>query len=61
MESRLLRLYLKMVVAVLQVRAEDGQQLDAVGRNILGASLLQMGEADALIAPSLRKKWKSFV
>lgn len=35
-----LSLYLKMVVAVLQMRAKGGQQLDSEGSNVLHASLL---------------------
>lgn len=50
-----LSLHLKVVVAVLQVWAERRQQLDTVGSNIIGAPLLQMGEAQALIGPSLHK------
>lgn len=51
--SQPVALYLEMVVAVLQVSAEGGQQLDAVGRNIFGAPLLQVGEADASVGPCL--------
>lgn len=43
-----------MVVAVLHVRAEGGQQLDAQGGDVIGAPLLQMGEADALVALGLQ-------
>jgi len=43
-----------MVMAVLQVGAEGGQQLDAVGGHILGAPLLQVGEAHALVCPALQ-------
>lgn len=41
-------------MAVLHVRAEGGQQLDAQGGDIVGAPLLQMGEADALVALGLQ-------
>lgn len=40
--SRLSGAYLEMVVAILQVRAEGGQQLDGEGSDVLGASLLQV-------------------
>lgn len=46
--------HLEVVVAVFHVRAEGGQQLDAQGGDVVGAPLLQMGEADALVAPGLQ-------
>lgn len=49
-------LYLEMVVAVLQVCAEGRQQLDAVGGDVFGAPLLEVGEAYAFISLGLKKK-----
>lgn len=46
--------HLEVIVAVLHVRAEGGQQLDAQGGHVVGAPLLQVGEADALVAPGLQ-------
>lgn len=46
--------HLEVIVAVLHVRAEGGQQLDAQGGDVVGAPLLQVGEANALVAPGLQ-------
>lgn len=49
-------LYLEMIMAVLQVCAKGGQQLDTVGDDVFGAPLLQVGEAYAFISLGLKKK-----
>lgn len=43
-----------MIVAVLQVGAEGGQQLDTAGGDVLRALLLQVGETHALVCFSLQ-------
>lgn len=54
-----LSVYLKMVVAVLQMRAKGGQQLDSEGSNVLHASLLQVWEPYRLITPPLQEEKSS--
>ena len=44
-----------MVVAALEVGAEAGQQLDAVGGHLLRAPLVQVGEAHTLLCPALKR------
>lgn len=53
------RMNLKVVVAVLQVGAEVGEQLDAAAGQVQGALLLQVGEAHALVRLSLERREKT--
>ena len=48
-----------MVVAVLQVGAEGGEQLDAAGGEVQGALLLQVREAHAPVRLSLERQEKT--
>lgn len=47
--------YLKMIVAVLQVCAECGQQLNAVGGDFFGIFLLQVSKAHCSIRLTLKR------
>lgn len=53
--------YLKMIVAVLQVCAECGQQLNAVGGDFFGIFLLQVSKAHCSVRLTLKRQQRKYL